>query len=132
VTFENKESCSASILKENKEMDVVFLSVEKDDVSEDYCSVSDISTDSDAALSLGQTIYMVDANTGDTYAGSIANPSVYSEDFNMDMIYCYCDVTPGMSGTGLFAEDGSYLGILLGGSDEAEAVCLDVSNYSKH
>ena len=33
----------------------------------------------------------------------------------MDMIYCYCAVTPGMSGTGLFDESGHYLGILLGG-----------------
>ena len=33
-----------------------------------------------------------------------------------------------MSGTGLFDEEGNYLGILLGGSDEAEAVCLDANS----
>lgn len=138
VKFENNESGKASILYENIDLDIVFLGVGKKDISTDYYSVSDISSgsgtssESGSTLSIGQTIYLVDANTGDIYAGSIANPSVYSEDFGMNMIYCYCDVTPGMSGTGLFAEDGSYLGILLGGSDEAEAVCLDASNYSKH
>ncbi|WP_022766115.1 S1 family peptidase [Butyrivibrio sp. XPD2006] len=133
VKFENNESGKASILNENIDLDIVFLGVGKNEISTDYYSVSDISSSSsvssksDGTLYSGQTIYLVDANTGDIYAGSIANPSVYSEDFAMDMIYCYCAVTPGMSGTGLFDEAGNYLGILLGGSDEAEAVCLTAS-----
>ena len=49
----------------------------------------------------------------------------------MDIIYCYCAVTPGMSGAGLFDESGHYLGILLGGSDEAEAVCLDAASINE-
>ncbi len=137
VKFENNESCKASILNENIDLDIVFLDVDKIEISTDYYSVADTSSGSDGSsesgstLSIGQTIYLVDANTGDIYAGSIANPSVYSEDFSMDMIYCYCAVTPGMSGTGLFDEEGKYLGILLGGSDEAEAVCLDAANFPK-
>ena len=133
VTFENNESCSASIYKESEEIDVVFLSIDKCDVSEDYISVSDcfpgseFTSDPNSSLTPGEIIYLVDANTDDIYAGSLASPSIYSEDFGMDMILCYCAVTPGMSGTGLFDEEGHYLGILLGGSDEAEAVCLDAS-----
>ena len=138
VKFENNESCKASILKENIDLDIVFLGVDKNDISTDYYSVADISSgsgtssESGSTLSPGQTIYLVDANTFDVYAGTVANPSVYSEDFGMDMIYCYCAVTPGMSGTGLFDEEGGYLGILLGGSDEAEAVCLSADNFPKN
>ena len=138
VKFENNESCKASILKENIDFDIVFLFVGKNEISTDYYSVADTSSgsggssESGSTLSIGQTIYLVDANTGDIYAGSIANPSVYSEDFGMNMIYCYCAVTPGMSGTGLFDEEGKYLGILLGGSDEAEAVCLSADNFPKN
>ena len=139
VEFDNHEECSATILKEEMDLDIVFLRTERSSISDEYYSVSDLTSNissssessnnskSDNTLLPGQTIYLVDANTSDIYAGSIASPSVYSEDFGMDMIYCYCAVTPGMSGTGLFDEEDNYLGILLGGSDEAEAVCLDAS-----
>ncbi|WP_081647046.1 S1 family peptidase [Butyrivibrio sp. NC2007] len=140
VTFDDQESCEATILKDSATLDIVFLSVDKGTVSDDHYSIFDYTSDknissessnnvkSDNTLLPGQTIYFVDANTGDIYAGSIASPSVYAEDFGMEMIYCYCAVTPGMSGTGMFDEDGHYLGILLGGSDEAEAVCLDAGS----
>lgn len=140
VTFDDQEECGASILKDSSDLDIVFLSVDKGTVSDDRYSIFDFTSDknissessnnvkSDNTLLPGQTIYFVDANTGDIYAGSIASPSVYAEDFSMEMIYCYCAVTPGMSGTGMFDEDGHYLGILLGGSNEAEAVCLDAGS----
>ena len=140
VTFDDQELCEATILKDSATLDIVFLSVDKGTVSDDHYSIFDFTSDknissessgdvkSDNTLLPGQTIYFVDANTGDIYAGSIASPSVYAEDFGMEMIYCYCAVTPGMSGTGMFDEDGHYLGILLGGSDEAEAVCLDAGS----
>ena len=143
VTFDDQESCEATILKDSDTLDIVFLSVDKSTVSDDHYSIFDFTSDknissessnnvkSDNTLLPGQTIYFVDANTGDIYAGSIASPSVYAEDFGMEMIYCYCAVTPGMSGTGMFDEDGHYLGILLGGSDEAEAVCLDAASIRK-
>ena len=149
VTFEGQEICNATVLKDDTAKDVVFLSVERDEVDGEYDSVlsssasacgfdeSNIASGADGSswandiLSPGQTIYFVDANTGDIYAGSIASPSVYSEDLCMDIIYCYCAVTPGMSGTGLFDESGHYLGILLGGSDEAEAVCLDAASINE-
>lgn len=143
VTFEGQEICNATVLKDDTAKDVVFLSVERDEVDGEYDSVlsasasaygpsgADGSSGANVLMSPGQTIYFVDANTGDIYAGSIASPSVYSEDLCMDIIYCYCAVTPGMSGTGLFDESGHYLGILLGGSDEAEAVCLDAASINE-
>ena len=143
VTFEGQEICNATVLKDDTANDVVFLSVERDEVDGEYDSVlsasasaygsseADGSSGANVLMSPGQTIYFVDANTGDIYAGSIASLSVYSEDLCMDIIYCYCAVTPGMSGTGLFDESGHYLGILLGGSDEAEAVCLDAASIDK-
>lgn len=143
VTFMDQEICSATVLKDDTAKDVVFLRVERDEVDGEYDPVlnasasahgfdeSIIASGADDILSPGQTIYFVDANTGDIYAGSIASPSVHSEDLCMDVIYCYCAVTPGMSGTGLFDESGHYLGILLGGSDEAEAVCLGAASIDE-
>ena len=121
VGFSDGTVSNASLIKEDTGLDIVFLSVKRD-LKGPY-----VKKKSAASPAIGEPVYLVDSNTSDVYAGSVASPSIYSEDFGMDMIYCYCLVTPGMSGTGLFDEEGRYLGILLGGSDEAEAVCLDAS-----
>ena len=70
-------------------------------------------------------IFLRNALEDQVYAGVVELPSVYSEDFGREMIVCYCSVDPGMSGTGLFDEAGNYLGMLLGTTDEGEAVCLE-------
>ncbi len=71
-----------------------------------------------------ETIFLIDPETKTGSAGIVASPSVYSEDFGCDMIYCYVTVNEGMSGSGLFDTEGKYLGMLLGGSEDNEAVIL--------
>ena len=127
VTFSNAETCKAQLLDLNEELDIAFLSVQKKALTGSQGFVlSRFPATANTPLE-GDTIYFVDANTKDIYAGSFGSAALYSEDFGMDMIYCYCAVTPGMSGTGLFDKNGHYLGILLGGSNDADAVCLDAS-----
>ena len=124
VTFYNREEYNASLLKSDRHLDLAFLEIPKSSLKKSYDSVlghpERLKTNPDA----GDNIYFVDAGKGEVYAGSIASPSVYSEDLELDVIYCFCQVSPGMSGTGLFDEEGRYLGILLGGNNNAEAVCL--------
>lgn len=55
--------------------------------------------------------------------GSIGHMNWYIEDFDDYFIYNYCDVTPGMSGCAAVAEDGTYLGMMVGGaSNESGAL----------
>lgn len=56
--------------------------------------------------------------------GVVAEPDIYVEDFGHNMIYCRIAVNEGMSGSGLYDKKGNFIGILLGGSDNFEAVCL--------
>ena len=58
--------------------------------------------------------------------GTVISPSVYSEDFSENVIFCNIDVSEGMSGGGLFDDAGDYLGFLIGGTDEGAGVFLPV------
>ncbi len=124
VTFYDDEEYNASILKSDRHLDLAFLEVPKNSMQKQYDTILGNAARLKTSPAAGDKIYFVDANEKKVYSGSIASPSVYSEDLGLDTIYCFCQVSPGMSGTGLFDEEGRYLGILLGGSDNAEAVCL--------
>lgn len=127
VTPKNSDPITANLLNQFDDLDIAFLSIEKKAVAVETGILPSQSPAPASAPVSGDAVYFVDAGVPEIYAGSIASPSIFSEDLGMDVIYCYCAVTPGMSGTGLFDEKGHYLGILLGGSENAEAVCLEAS-----
>ena len=58
------------------------------------------------------------------YAGIVKDPDIYSEDLTQNVILCDIDVTEGMSGSGLFDENGRYLGLLIGGTGDHQGVFL--------
>ncbi len=129
VTFRDGRVETASLLKEDPALDVAFLEVGAS-LPEGMAGIfagADAAFVSDFALMPGTEIYLRNALTDQVYAGTVAIPSVYSEDFGTEMILCYCVVDEGMSGTGLFDAEGNYLGMLLGSTDEGEAVCLEAA-----
>ncbi|MBQ7615753.1 MAG: trypsin-like peptidase domain-containing protein [Butyrivibrio sp.] len=134
VTFFDGETATASIEKADKELDVAFLKVKTDDITGAemrYRSITEGYSNPDKIMpEIGEVIYLRNSFTGMIYAGTLAFPAVYSEDFGRDMILCYCTVDEGMSGTGLFGEDGNYYGMLLGGTEDSRAVCLDMTTIS--
>ena len=121
VSFFDGNEYPASVAKTDATQDLAFLTLDMSVLKGGY---SLIPGSANSSVLPSTKIFFVDANTSDVYSGTIASPSVFSEDLGLDVIYCYCQVTPGMSGTGMFDENGNYLGILLGGSNDAEAVCL--------
>lgn len=65
-----------------------------------------------------------DYPAGNLFYGIIGSPSVYMEDFGTEMLWAYCEVKPGMSGSGVFDQDGCLIGIVCGGNEEKEAAVL--------
>ena len=51
------------------------------------------------------------------HKGKIGHTNWYIDDFDDYFIYNYCEVAPGMSGCAAVAEDGSYIGMMIGGVD---------------
>lgn len=78
-------------------------------------------------LKPGDDIFMLgsaDYPAGNLYYGTIGNCSVYMEDFDTEMMWAYCEVKPGMSGSGVFDVRGNLIGIVCAGNDRKEAAVL--------
>ncbi len=67
-----------------------------------------------------------DYPAGNLFYGTIGNISVYMEDFDTEMMWAYCEVIPGMSGSGVFDVRGNLIGIVCAGNDRKEAAVLSV------
>ncbi len=126
VTFCDGTTAMAEQINSDDQKDYCFLMVKELSAS-NYSSI-ELSSDS---LSPDTSVFMLENTTPQTATvGVISNPSIYSEDFSQEMIYCLISVSEGMSGTGLYDLNGRYLGILLGGTENGEAVCLSADKLN--
>lgn len=58
------------------------------------------------------------------YSGSVTEPWIYLEDFDNYMLLGHAYAIPGVSGGGVFTQEGILVGILCGGNDEDEIAVL--------
>lgn len=65
------------------------------------------------------------------YTGTIADSALEQEEYDCALLYLYIYVKPGMSGGGIFSEDGKLLGIISAGSDSQEALAIPINIVEK-
>ncbi len=58
------------------------------------------------------------------YLGTVLDPWIYVEDFDNYMLLCQSEAEPGMSGGGVFCENGELLGIVCGENEEGQLAVL--------
>ena len=113
------------VLLVNKEHDVGFVTVDMEQVYEETLEQIDYVRFDEKTFDKLQTgDYMeyryLEWNGGHvsstTSEGSIGHMNWYIEDFDDYFVYNYCDVEAGMSGCAAVAEDGSYIGMMIGGA----------------
>lgn len=86
-------------------------------------------TDIYNSLIPGDDIFIVgsaDYPAGNLYYGTIGNKSIYMDIFNTEMLWAYCEVKEGMSGSGVFDRYGNLIGIVCAGNDQKEAAVLTI------
>ncbi len=71
--------------------------------------------------------YSIAKGTLKQSVGTIINPWIYLEDFSLDMMLVKLDAEAGMSGCAILDEEGYFVGILCGVSEEGEAAVLPFS-----
>ena len=115
-----------SVVGVNKQHDVGFVEISTEDITDEM--LRDISTvyyDEKAVDELeiddAMEYRFLEWNDGNVSAvkhkGKIGHTNWYIDDFDDYFIYNYCEVAPGMSGCAAVAEDGSYIGMMIGGVD---------------
>ena len=136
VRFPDNRAVEGKVLGVNQKHDVGFVTVRIEDIPADTReNVAVVQTKQSMYDSLEQGDYVeycflsydgVFVNR-EINKGSIGHMNWYVPDFDDYLIYNYCDVRPGMSGCAAVAEDGSYLGMLIGGyENESAALSINV------
>lgn len=133
ITFKGGKVGFGDVVYINREKDLSFLSVSCDDLGEDILDAirkADID-ESKVEGAVSTEVYLVGSANGtgaNATKGTLASADYYVPDFDMRMLYLYCDVFEGMSGSGCFDGEGFLIGLLAGGSDASEAVCISVKD----
>lgn len=130
VVFQDGIRAEAEVIGYSEKYDVGFLRVKLADLgyytAERYRCVRYNETEFEK-LEPGDDLFILgsaDYPAGNLFFGIIGNCSVYMEDFGTEMLWAYCEVKPGMSGSGVFDKDGRLIGIVCGGNEEKEAAVL--------
>lgn len=117
--------------------DVCLLSIKKIDMDESFAN-SIIAAKSDIShyeeLSPDDEIYVVGSAVNgviNVSKGTFKARDYYVPEFDQYMIYMYCDVFEGFSGSGCYDKNGYLIGLLAGGSETSEAVCIPITDVYK-
>ncbi len=130
VRFWDNFYAEGRILGFNEKHDVGFVTVPVEEVSEETLQHIECIWKNDRQYdSLEQGDFMAyyflsyDGAfvCSEMHEGSIGDMNYYVEEFDDTLIYNYCEINPGMSGCAAVAEDGSYLGMAIGGYDNESA-----------
>ncbi len=130
VMFQDGKSAQADVIGCSDKYDMGFLRVKFSDLGDytvDSCRNVRYNETEFGNLGPGDDLFILgsaDYPAGNLFYGIIGSPSVYMEDFGTEMLWAYCEVKPGMSGSGVFDQDGCLIGIVCGGNEEKEAAVL--------
>lgn len=134
VEFRDGFRVRTEVYQRAEEADLAVLRIPRDslleaaedgsvrDHGEDYlcCPVDQDAYDE---VRVGDVVIAMGSYTGvaeDAYAGTLTEDYIYAEDFDTYMMLAQVPVKAGMSGGGLFDEQGRLLGILCGVSEDGE------------
>lgn len=108
--------------------DLAFLCIFKKDMPEEFRERTSAETDKESydALASGDIVQTMGYRDGKliTFSGVLSEPWIYVEDFEQYMMVAVCGMDYGMSGGGLYDEDGHLIGIACGGNEQGELAAV--------
>jgi len=126
VYFPSQEIVQAKVLGVNEKHDVGFIEVRTEDIGFDTledlsCVYYEEKAVDELEIDDIMEYRFLEWNDGNVssvkHKGKIGHTNWYIDDFDDYFIYNYCEVAPGMSGCAAVTEDGSYIGMMIGGVD---------------
>ena len=127
VTFPDGTETNAQVASIAQHSDLAFLRVDRSNLSPDgeYPIAHTDRTRSDAT-EVYEDVWMYGDTQKPVYA-FVVEPWIYVEDFGQYMLLLQGLMEPGMSGGGVFTEDGTFLGILCGADEEGKVAAVPYS-----
>lgn len=124
VTFYDGISLQGEVAYLSEQYDFGFVKIEGGD--QEWSQYGVVALPTENQLTYSHYVVIASLNGQDreeTLVGTVLDPNKFFPEFNSFLIHHYCLVEPGMSGSGVFNENGEYQGILLGGLEQ-ESVSL--------
>lgn len=134
VSFIDGKTGFGDVVKVKADKDLCFLSMKTSDLG------SDVLEDIKVAKIDEEFFEKIEPEAEVTLVGAAVSPGAvmtqgtlkakdyYVPEFEIYMLYLYCDAFEGMSGAGCFSKDGHLIGLLAGGSEASEAVCISLKD----
>lgn len=118
-------------------VDVAFLEVSLEEIGKQEIIWQTARQDREVCnkLETGEPLIImgsVEESADRTYGGHVTDPWIYMEDFDNYMLLGHAYAIPGVSGGGVFTQDGILVGILCGGNDADEIAVLPWSVMEAH
>ena len=130
VTFPDGTQVTATEAETVGSCDLAFVWVDKEKLSGETWKVClPVHTDRDVFDTLKEydDVWMYGGETGMPVYAFVVDPWIYVEDFGQNMLLLQGLAEPGMSGGGVFSEDGIFLGIICGADEEGKVAAVPYS-----
>lgn len=129
VQFSQGDPLEARLCHVADQVDVAFLEVSLEEIRRQEIIWQTARQDRESCdrLEAGESLLImgsIEESADRTYSGSVTEPWVYLEDFDNYMLLGHAYAIPGVSGGGVFTQDGILVGILCGGNDADEIAVL--------
>ena len=130
VTFPDGTQVTATEAETVGSCDLAFVWVDKEKLSGETWKVClPVHTDRDVFDTLKEydDVWMYGGETGMPVYAFVVDPWIYVEDFGQNMLLLQGLAEPGMSGGGVFSEDGVFMGIICGADEEGKVAAVPYS-----
>ncbi|MDE7223128.1 MAG: serine protease [Acetatifactor sp.] len=129
VQFGQGDPLEARLCCVSDRVDAAFLEVSLEELhsKEIIWQTARLDKESSDRLEAGEPLLImgsIEESADRTYSGSVTDPWIYLEDFENYMLLGQAYAIPGVSGGGVFTQDGILVGILCGGNDADEIAVL--------
>lgn len=129
VQFEQGEPLETQLRKVSDQVDLAFVEIPLLELDNRGIGWQVAKQEKDVCdrLEPGQPLWImgsVEEAADRVYAGSVIQPWIYLEDFGNYMLLGHAYAVPGVSGGGVFTQDGILVGILCGGNDDDQTAVL--------
>lgn len=134
IRFFDGHAGFADVVYSDEATDITLLFIKRSDMDEAFAdslvpAVCDRETYD--AMAVDNTVYVVGSavsTAANVMKGTFKAFDYYVPEFDQYLLYLYCDVFAGMSGSGVYTDTGVLCGIVAGGSENGETVAIPLTD----